>query len=641
MKIERFNREFNKSLRFKFLIIMSVILFGGMLLTSLILAITERRVLKDSLITTGQNLASFIAKLSREPLITKESIQMDAIVNDANKYENVAYAIIRDAQGLTLTTPLASINYRLPRLNALLSRLSRDHELPKIIEAIKENEFIIEVSAPIMIEDKRIGEVTVGILGREMNQQIVGIILFVTGVNLTIAFVLGTILFFASQKIVFSPLIALANASSDLAKGNLAAEVKIKTTGEVKTLIDSFNDMVKNLEKVTVSKDYMDNILRSMMNTLIVVSPDKMILRVNDAACSLLGYKEEELIGRPLATILSGGKSPQDWRLKSIMANGLRDYSEESYRTKDGREIPVLLSASVMRDNNNRIRGAVYVAQDITDRKRGEAELRRAKIAAEAASQAKSEFLANMSHELRTPLNHIIGFTELVVDKQCGDLNEKQGEYLNDALQSSRHLLSLINDILDLSKVEAGKLELEVTGIHLRMILESSLNMVKEKAMKHKIRLSSDTNGIPEVIQADERKLKQILYNFLSNAVKFTPDGGSVTLSARYLFFKEAQWFTPDGQPVGLPLDGNDLVMKGRGVIEISVQDTGIGIKGEDLQRIFNPFEQADNSASRKYQGSGLGLSLTKRLVELHGGRIWAESEGEGKGSKFILLIPI
>ena len=152
--------------------------------------------------------------------------------------------------------------------------------------------------------------------------------------------------------------------------------------------------------------------------------------------------------------------------------------------------------------------------------------------------------------------------------------------------------------------------------------------------MKNRIRLLSDIDGIPEAIQADERKLKQILYNLLANAVKFTPDGGSVTLSARYLSFRDGQWFTPYGQPVGLPLDGDDRVMKGKGLIDISVQDTGIGIRGEDLQRIFNPFEQVDNSASRKYQGTGLGLSLTRRLVELHGGRIWAESKGEGKDDK-------
>jgi signal transduction histidine kinase len=287
------------------------------------------------------------------------------------------------------------------------------------------------------------------------------------------------------------------------------------------------------------------------------------------------------------------------------------------------------------------IAGAMAKAQLFAELKRATEDLVKAKDASEAANRAKSDFLANMSHELRTPLHHIIGFTELVLDKQYGDLNQVQEEYLNDVLQSSRHLLSLINDILDLSKVEAGKLELEAEEIPLQILLEGSLSMVKEKAMKHRIRLSSDINGIPETIQADERKLKQILYNLLSNAVKFTPDGGSVVLSARCLSFREGQWFSPDGQLVGLPLDGDDLGVKGKGLIDISVQDSGIGIKGEDLQLIFNPFEQADNSASRKYQGSGLGLSLTKRLVELHGGRIWAESEGEGKGSKFILLIPV
>jgi len=272
--------------------------------------------------------------------------------------------------------------------------------------------------------------------------------------------------------------------------------------------------------------------------------------------------------------------------------------------------------------------------------RRQNAELVQAKEAAEAASRTKSEFLANMSHELRTPLNHIIGFTELVVDKQFGALNEAQEEYLNDALHSSRHLLSLINDILDLSKVEAGKLALEVTDVDLRMLLERSLTMFKEKALKHRIQLSVDIDGIPGTIQADERKLKQVLYNLLANAVKFTPEGGSVTLSARYLSFRDGHWFPREGQPVGLPLDRDDPLMRRGGLIDISVQDTGLGIKREDLKRIFDPFERVESLSGQRHPGTGLGLFLTRRLVELHGGKIWAESDGEGKGSKFIFVIP-
>lgn len=270
------------------------------------------------------------------------------------------------------------------------------------------------------------------------------------------------------------------------------------------------------------------------------------------------------------------------------------------------------------------------------------AEVKNAKVAAETANKAKSEFLANTSHELRTPLNHIIGFTEMVVDKSFGDLNEAQEEYLNDALEGSRHLLSLINDILDLSKVEAGKLELKLQEVSLRPLLENSLIMIKEKSFKHGIQITTHLDGIPETIQADERKIKQIIYNLISNAVKFTPDGGEVSLSGKLVENKSSSALEKT-----LPVDNlyvdktKQTPSNGKKFVQISVEDTGIGLAQEDLNRIFDAFEQVETSKSRKYQGTGLGLSLTKRLVELHGGTIWAESEGEGKGCTFKFKIPV
>ncbi len=233
---------------------------------------------------------------------------------------------------------------------------------------------------------------------------------------------------------------------------------------------------------------------------------------------------------------------------------------------------------------------------------------------ARRASEAKSQFLANMSHELRTPLNHIIGFTELLVDRNYGPINNQQEEFLGDVLQSSRHLLELINEILDLAKVEAGKMELQLAPVSLRPLVANSLVMLKEKALKHRIRLTAEMSGIPETFPADERKLKQILYNLLSNAVKFTPDGGSVCLRVA-----PERAFNPEAK-AGL---------------RFSIVDSGIGIAPQDLKRIFEPFEQADNSTSRKYEGTGLGLTLTRKLVALHDGLLWAESEGLGKGSRF------
>ena len=230
----------------------------------------------------------------------------------------------------------------------------------------------------------------------------------------------------------------------------------------------------------------------------------------------------------------------------------------------------------------------------------------------EIANQHKSDFLANMSHELRTPLNAIIGFSEVLVEKMFGEVNDKQLDYLKDIHSSGKHLLSLINDILDLSKIEAGRMELDISEFDLRSALENAMTLVRERAQRHGISLSLEVDRSLAMLQGDERKFKQILLNLLSNAVKFTPEGGKVRVAAR----------------------------PGVDAVEIAVSDTGVGIAVEDQKVVFEEFRQVGRDYTRKAEGTGLGLALTKRFVELHGGTIRLES-APGKGSTFTFTIPL
>jgi signal transduction histidine kinase len=227
------------------------------------------------------------------------------------------------------------------------------------------------------------------------------------------------------------------------------------------------------------------------------------------------------------------------------------------------------------------------------------------------ANQAKSQFLANMSHELRTPLNAIIGFADVLGQRMFGELNARQTEYVDDIVGSGRHLLSLINDILDLAKVEAGRMTLEPASFSLRETLGTGITMVRERASSHGIALSLEVASDVDVITADERKIKQVVFNLLSNAVKFTPDGGRVAVTAT----------------------------RKAGELQVAVRDSGIGIAPEDQASLFNEFAQTKDGR-RAAEGTGLGLTLAKRLVELHGGRIWVESQ-VGAGSTFAFSLPL
>ena len=268
--------------------------------------------------------------------------------------------------------------------------------------------------------------------------------------------------------------------------------------------------------------------------------------------------------------------------------------------------------------------------------KRSLLELEHARLLAEAANRAKSDFLANMSHELTTPLNSIIGFSQILQDRLYGELNEKQKEYVSDVLSSGVHLLGLITDMLDLSRATSGSMQLRLNKFLVKDVLKSSMTVFNEEAIKHNLKLSLDIEPDADIeIEADSGKLNQIMFNLLSNAVKFTPDGGSVRVQAR-LTRDEGRRTKDEKASIVLTSEVSDHPSS----IEVSIADTGIGIKAEELSRLFKEVAQFESPYTKKYSGTGVGLVLTKKLVELLGGRIWVESE-HGKGSRFSFVIPV
>jgi len=249
----------------------------------------------------------------------------------------------------------------------------------------------------------------------------------------------------------------------------------------------------------------------------------------------------------------------------------------------------------------------------------------------------KSEFLANMSHELRTPLNSILGFSELLAQQTYGPLTEKQARYVDNVHTSGQHLLALINDLLDLSKVEAGKLELHPQSFHLREALEAALHTIRLQAEAKRQLLHLQVADDLSAITADPIRVRQALYNLLSNAVKFTPAGGFITVTAKMV--SSSEFGVSSSQPE--TRNPKPETASASEFVEIAVADTGIGIKPEDLSKLFRPFTQLEYTLTKQTQGTGLGLALTKRLDELHGGTIWADSAGEGRGSTFTIWLPL
>ena len=363
-------------------------------------------------------------------------------------------------------------------------------------------------------------------------------------------------------------------------------------------------------------------LLETVPDAIVMVDNTGRIVLINTQAEALFGYRREELIGKPIEILL-----PERFR-QSHVEHRTRYFAEPKTRTmgaglelfacqKDGSEFPVEISLSPLTTDEGTF--AMSAIRDITDRKTLQEELRKKNDGLkqqnrliQQASRLKSEFLANMSHELRTPLNGIIGFAELMHDERVGPLSSDHKEYLHDILTSGRHLLQLINDVLDLSKVEAGKMEFVPERADPQILVGEVCEIVRTLAAKKRIRLSIECDSTLAPVETDVRSLKQILYNYISNALKFTPHGGAVTVR---------------------------VAAHGPDHFRIDVEDNGTGIRREDLQRLFLEFQQLDPSRSKEHTGTGLGLALTKKIVEAQGGEVGVHSKF-GKGSNFYAILP-
>lgn len=404
--------------------------------------------------------------------------------------------------------------------------------------------------------------------------------------------------------------------SEESLKGKLTLRADTDVDFDFRKIPEGLNEILEALEKSSVSMKEMEKVVNS---SPVIVFKYKFtsywpIELVSDGIRNL-GYSPEELVSGHVwyrDIVHPEDRERVQTELNGKIEEGESDFQQE-YRvlTKTGEARWVDERTLIKRDDKGNILSLQGIIFDITESKEAENALVEAKMMAESANQTKSQFLANMSHELRTPLNSIIGFSDILTDELFGELNQKQKHHISNINRSGRHLLNIINDILDISKIEAGKMDLNLETFRISELLWELMQTMEPLAKNKDIRLFTVTQSPDCEIHADKLKIRQAMYNLLSNAIKFTPSGGSVE--------------------VILNCNANEM--------SVSVKDNGIGISDLQQKELFKPFKQLDPATNRKYGGTGLGLVLVKKFVEMHDGKVWVRSS-PGEGSTFTFVIP-
>lgn len=642
------------SLRKKFILgtTLLIMLIGGAL--GLLVKHELHSRFEDEVLKRGLSVARYISEAAEIPLITENRVSLELLVNDYRKIDSDIEYIYIVAPNNTLAAHTFGPTVPRQQIDETL-KAPRKPGQAVLIET--KDGRIYDITTPV--QGGSLGVVHIGLYEALIHRNVDGVLARMLPFVLVIL-ILGTIVAGLFAAAITRPIALLTVAVQRLSEGELNEPIVITSHDEIGQLATAFNDMTEKLRTTTVSREYMEKLIDSMNEVLIVISPEGVIQSVNRAYCEILGSRADEVVGHHLSEYKEIDAPLCLFSAFShALVHGPIRGIESDCRTASGEIVPMLYSLAVMKDEADKPQAIICAAQNISglkkiqgalqqkqaeledvnrnleeivasrtaelaigneglraevaERQKKTEELRAARDLAESANRAKSEFLANMSHEMRTPLNSIIGGTEYLDSE---GLSENQQRCITMIRHAGDSLLVLINDLIDLSRIEAGQLEIISRPFDLRHTLERVIQMVEQDAERKKLELSLHmAPSMPQVVRGDQIRLQQVLVNLIANAVKFTGGDGSVSVTASSAPAEE-------------------------GLIPVTfvIKDTGIGIDPNKLDMIFDSFSQADSTITRRFGGSGLGLAISRKLVEAMGGSMRVESV-PGVGSSFRFTI--
>lgn len=609
------------SLQTRIALLVSAVLVGFALLISISVFRSESGRVRAQITERARATASQLRESSAESLVRMDVAALRAALAGLRRLDGVQYAIALDEHGCFLTDGTTSNPNRHKVLDDVLSRAAAEAGQP----LIQIGDGVIDVTEPVFRGQNRIGLFRIGMSldGVEARVEAVRYRLILQS---TLFLLLAIILSYGLGRSVTLPISRLIAQTSSIARGDFGRSVDVKGGPEIRTLVQSINRMQTSLSRITVSRKYLDNILESMTDTVMVVSGDGTIRRTNSACDGLIGRTPEQLEGTPIDAWFN---RPGEREVESLFGCEPVRYEELECRNSNGGVVPVSFCSSPLLDESGQPAEWVCTMRDITERKRAADallrhtrkleqakqdlelqadELEQARITADSANRAKSEFLANLSHEIRTPLNGVLGMTEVVLQSE---LDEEQQESIETIQRCGSTLLELLSGILDLSKIEAGKMTFEETDLALDELVEDVAELFAPRARENGVSLDCHVDpGVDRRVRGDPVRIRQVLSNLVGNACKFT-ESGSIFVSLRIAERSES-----------------------RIRLLFQVADTGIGITSESQIGLFRPFVQADSSTTRRFGGTGLGLAISRRLVDGMGGDIGVRSS-PGEGTTF------